>query len=149
MIPYLIFLLHMKKKVKICLNLSDLCIDALMHILKIWCILYYGGKNMKVDFHILVFWPNKSWGSLAHKLEHNIFKLESRWKNGKLNQKNILLKMQFLNMAYFNINTRKYIETILKRHYENVYVSIELMANWIQNLKKNNVIKLSSKYALN
>lgn len=37
--------------------------------------------------------------------------------------------MQFLNMAYFNINTRKYIEIIFKSHYENVYVSIELMAN--------------------
>jgi len=44
--------------------------------------------------------------------------------------------MQFLNMAYFNINTRKYIEIILKSHYENVYVSIEYMANRIQISKK-------------
>ncbi len=82
-----------EKKMKICLNLSYLCIDALMHILKIWCFLYYGLKNIKVDFHMLGFWPDKSWGSLAHKLEHNIFKFEVGWKNGKLNPKNILLKM--------------------------------------------------------
>ncbi len=78
---------------------------------------------------MLGFWPDKSWGSLAHKLEHNIFKFEVGGKNGKLNPKNILLKMQFLNMAYFNINTIEYIEIFLKFHYENVYVSIELMAN--------------------
>jgi hypothetical protein len=137
----------MKKQMKICFNLSYICIDSLMYILKIWCFLYCGGKNMKVDFHMLGFWPHKSWGSLAHKMEHNIFKLEVGWKNGKSNQENILLKMQFLNMAYFNINTIEYIEIILNFHYENVYVFIELKANWIHNLKKLNVIKLSNNYA--
>jgi len=31
-------------------------------------------------------------------------------------------------MVDFNINTRKYIQIILKCHYENVYVSIQFMA---------------------
>jgi hypothetical protein len=67
------------------------------------------------------------------------------WKHGILYKKIWQKNIKFKSRQNFHKNTRKYIQFLLKFHFQTMVLSIGFVLSWIQNLKNFAIIKVGNK----
>jgi hypothetical protein len=78
-------------------------------------------------------------------LKYNGYKCTTGESMAKYTKK-LMKKYQVFKKVVFHENTRKYIEILIKFHFENIEPSIGFIVNQLQIFKKIGIIKLGNKY---